>query len=139
MVRIPRSIRLTDEEYEAVKNLVENLRCNTRGASCTKGSLTNETKSVIREKPENSDIAVLNEILERVNCQPLDRSYRTMLEQAIFLWQYETNKRADPQNAGTPQGLELYKFIDWCKTNRPDWCPDDNNIVNFVDRLRIKT
>lgn len=88
----------------------------------------------------NTDLDTkLNEILERVNYQPLDRSYRTMLEQAIFLWQYETNKRADLQNTGTPQGLELYKFVDWCKTNRPDLCPDDNNIANFVDRLRIKT
>lgn len=89
---------------------------------------------------EQSDImSVLKQILEKIDYQPLDSNWQLILRQALFLWQFETNERADPVNKGTPQGYPVDYFIDLCKKNKPQWLPDEEAIANFVSQIRVKS
>lgn len=114
------SIYCEAEEFNYLKNCLQRYRAG------------------VTEQSDTDIMSILKRILEQINYQPLGSNWQLILRQALFLWQYETNKRADPVNKGTPQGYPVDYFIDWCKKNRQQWSPDEEAIVNFVSQLRIK-
>ena len=112
--------------------------CEAEEFSYLKNCLRRYRAGVV-EQSDTDIMSKLDQILEKIDYQPLDSNYQLILRQALFLWQYETNKRADPVNKGTSQGYPVEYFIDWCTKNKQQWSPNEESISDFVSQLRIKT